>query len=233
MLMKSFMDVEKQPVIPHLIEEVPNFKAFVDGFLYTSTDALEGHTNAQQFKFYKDGNGWPMMQYKLFCTDSKWLPRENGGIRLWQETADGRPKVPSGSPVPLVPHKMRNFDEIAKGLGGFVNLWDTMANEDISGEFRRQNEPLSYYWRAVTSAMDAGISVLQTLQNGFWPSSRFAPTIEDEYMDDGTVRKEYAEDAPFVGRRRDRPPPSFHVGRDVYAGYFLAVRSTDGDLRPF
>jgi hypothetical protein len=56
MLMKSFMDAEKQPVIPHLIEEVPNFKAFVDGFLCTGIDALEGHTNAQQFKFYKDGN---------------------------------------------------------------------------------------------------------------------------------------------------------------------------------
>jgi hypothetical protein len=54
--MKSFMDAEKQPVIPHLIEEVPNFKAFVDGFLCTGIDALEGHTNAQQFKFYKDGN---------------------------------------------------------------------------------------------------------------------------------------------------------------------------------
>jgi hypothetical protein len=52
-------------------------------------------------------------------------------------------------------------------------------------------------------------------------------------MDDGTVREEYAEDAPFVGRRRDRPPPSFRVGRDVYAGYFLAVQSADGDLRPF
>jgi hypothetical protein len=83
MLMKSLVDAEKQLVIPHLIEEVPNFKAFVDGFLYTGNDALEGHTNAQQFKFYKDGNGWPMMQYKLFCTDSEWLPRENGGIRLW------------------------------------------------------------------------------------------------------------------------------------------------------
>jgi hypothetical protein len=154
-----------------------------------------------------------MMQYKLFCTDSEWLPRENGGIRLWQETVDSRPKVPSGSPVSLVPHKMRNFDEVAKGLGGFVNLWDTMANEDISSEFRRQNEPLSYYWRAVMSAMDAAISVLQTLQNGFWPSSRFVPTVEDEYMDDGIVRKEYAEDAPFVGRRRDCPPPSFPVGR--------------------
>jgi hypothetical protein len=99
MLMKLFMDTEKQPLIPHLIEEVPNFKAFVDGFLCIGTDALEGHTNAQQFKFYKDGNGWPMIQYKLFCTDSEWLPRENGGIRLWQETVDGRPKKPSGSPI--------------------------------------------------------------------------------------------------------------------------------------
>jgi hypothetical protein len=52
-------------------------------------------------------------------------------------------------------------------------------------------------------------------------------------MDDGTVRKEYAKDAPFVGRRCDRPPPSFCVGHDVYAGYFLAVQWTDGDLRPF
>jgi hypothetical protein len=167
MLMKSFMDAEKQPVIPHLIEEVPNFKAFVDGFLYTGNDALEGHTNAQQFKFYKDGNGWPMMQYKLFCTDSEWLLRENGGIQLWQETVDGCPKVPSGSPVSLVPHRMRNFDEVAKGLGGFVNLWDTMANEDIFGEFKRQNEPLSYYWRAVTSTIHAAILAPQTLQNGF------------------------------------------------------------------
>jgi hypothetical protein len=52
-------------------------------------------------------------------------------------------------------------------------------------------------------------------------------------MDDGTVREEYAEDAPFVGRRCDRPLPSFRVGHDVYAGYFLTVRSVDGDLHPF
>jgi hypothetical protein len=58
---------------------------------------------------------------------------------------------------------MGNFDEVAMDLSEFVNLWNTMANEDISGEFRRQNEPLSYYWRAVTSAMDAAMSVPQTL----------------------------------------------------------------------
>ena len=141
--------------------------------------------------------------------------------------------MPSSFPVPLVPHRMRNLDEVAKDLGGFVNLWDTMANEDISSEFKRQNEPLSYYWRVVTSVIDAAILVPQTLQKGLWPSSRFVPTVEDEYMDDGRVRKEYAEDALFVGYRHDCPPPSFRVGRDVYARYFLAVQSINGDLRPF
>jgi hypothetical protein len=75
-----------------------------------------------------------------------------------------------------------------------------MANEDISSEFRRRNEPLSYYWRAVRSTMASDISVLETLRGGFWPSFRFGLDVEDEFMDDGTVREEYAKDAPFVGR---------------------------------
>ena len=33
LLMKSFMDCETEPVIPHLIEEVPDFKSFVEGYL--------------------------------------------------------------------------------------------------------------------------------------------------------------------------------------------------------
>ena len=52
LLMKSFMDTKSQPVIPHLIEEVPDFKKFVEGYLCTWRDALARHTNAQQFKFY-------------------------------------------------------------------------------------------------------------------------------------------------------------------------------------
>ena len=46
LLMKSFMDTESCPVIPHLIEEVPDFKKFVEGYLCTGRDALAGHTNA-------------------------------------------------------------------------------------------------------------------------------------------------------------------------------------------
>ena len=47
LFMKSFMDAKKHPVIPHLIEEVPNFKAFVEGYLYSGNDALKGHTNTR------------------------------------------------------------------------------------------------------------------------------------------------------------------------------------------
>jgi hypothetical protein len=38
--LKSFMDAETEPVIHHLIEEVPNFKAFIDGYLCSGNDAL-------------------------------------------------------------------------------------------------------------------------------------------------------------------------------------------------
>jgi hypothetical protein len=52
-------------------------------------------------------------------------------------------------------------------------------------------------------------------------------------MDDGTTCEEYVEDASLVGCRHDRPGPSFCMGRNVFAGYFLAVRLADGDLHPF
>ena len=82
LLIKSFMDMESWPVIPHLIEEVPDFKKFVEGYLCTRGNALAGHTNAQQFKVYLNGNGWLLMQYKLLCTNNEWLPKEGGGIQL-------------------------------------------------------------------------------------------------------------------------------------------------------
>jgi hypothetical protein len=44
-------------------------------------------------------------------------------------------------------------------------------------------------------------------------------------MDDGTVYKEYTEDASFVRDSRDHPPPSFRVGCDLVARYFLTLYS--------
>ena len=36
-----------------------------------------------------------------------------------------------------------------------------------------------------------------------------------------------------MGRRGDYPPPLFCVGRDVFVGYFFAMRCANGDLCPF
>ena len=222
-LMKSFMDCETQPVIPHLIEEVPNFKGFVEGYLHTSDDSLQGHSQTQQFKFYKDANGWPLMQYKILCTDSDWLPKEGGGIRLWNKTSDGRPGVPRKSSAPLASHLMHCFDEVCKGLDGYIAFWGAMANQGLSGKFQRKNESVMKYWEGVRGALQDSLCRQETLRDGFWPNSMISNEEEDQYLDDGRVRKEFAEDAPFVGRRCDRLQPSFHVGRDVFAGYFIVV----------
>ena len=231
-LMKSFMDCETQPVIPHVIEEVPDFKHFVEGYLHTGDDSLQGHSQAQQFKFYKDSNGWSLMQYKILCTDLEWL-QKGGGICLSKETIEGTPKVPRDKPAPLAPQQMRCFDEVCKGLDGYTALWGVMANQDLSGDYRRKNAPVKKYWEGVRSALNAPFVAQETLRDGFWPQSQIVEGIEDQYLDDGQMREEFAKDAPFVGCRHDRPTPSFRIGRDVYVGYFVAVRPANGDLRPF
>ena len=232
-LMKSFMECESYPVIPHFIEEVPDFKSFVDGYMGSSGNFLEGHSGSQQFKFCMDSDGWPIMEYKNLCTDSEWLPEHGKGIRLWNETEDGRPKVPNGTPLPLKPHEMKNFGEIKKGINGFIGLWNRMANEDDSGEFWQKNDLIKEYWRGVRTALDAPLQVQETLQDGFWPASRVTYDEVDRRQRDGTLCEEEAEDRPFVGRRRDRPPPSFRVAHDVHEGSFVVVRPADGDPKPF
>ena len=51
--------------------------------------------------------------------------------------------MPCGDPMALKLEKMRGYDELYKGLGGFFNLWSAMANDGFFGEFRRKNELLS------------------------------------------------------------------------------------------
>ena len=208
LLMKSFMDTKSRPVIRHLIEEVPDFKKFVDGYLCCGRDALIRHTNAQEFKFYRNANGWPLMQYKLLCTNNKWLPKEGGGIWLWKQIEDGSPKVPLGDSKALKPEKMCRHDEVYKGLGGFLNLWSAMANDDFSGEFRRKNEPMSQYWRDVKAALNLPFPIEESLKKGFWPRSRFTPEV-DQFQEDGTLREEFAIDLLHVGHRGERPTKSF------------------------
>jgi hypothetical protein len=178
LLMKSFIDGESIPVIPHLIEEVPNFKDFIDSCICKKGEALEGHTTAQAFKFYRNPNSWPLMQYKRYYTDAEWLSKEGGGIQLWREDNERKPILPTREPNALAPQQMWNHSEIAKGIRGFINLWKTLSAEDIIGEYQRSHKHLIQYWKRVKLALTQDPIVSRTLRNGLWPKTRISPRAQ-------------------------------------------------------
>ena len=69
----------------------------------------------------------------------------------------------------------------------------------------------------------------ETLKDGFWPTTRVAPSFEDEFMETGNVCEEYDEDEHFVGQARDCLAKSFRVNWDLYEGYFVAIRTSEDD----
>lgn len=69
-LMESYMNIDSnaEKVIPHLIEEVRYFKAFVATYIANDGDEFIGHMKGQQFKF-SILDREPIMQYKILCMD--------------------------------------------------------------------------------------------------------------------------------------------------------------------
>ena len=47
---------------PHLIEEVADFKGFIEGSFNDGNNLLVGHTKPQQVKFYLDSTGCLVMK---------------------------------------------------------------------------------------------------------------------------------------------------------------------------
>lgn len=70
--MKSYMNLDIVLVIIHLIEEVPDLKAFIKPFILKGGDHLVGHTKAQQFCIYMCDDWISAMQFKVLCTSSNW-----------------------------------------------------------------------------------------------------------------------------------------------------------------
>ena len=230
-LMKSFMDVESIPTIPHLIEEVPDFKSFIDSAILDKDEALVGHTKPQQVKFYVDAAGCARMKYKLFCTDVEWLGEEGAGIKIWKEDAEGRSLWPRGEPLPVPQRRMRGVKDIEKGIAGYVKYWRDLCNVNVTGEYRRRYEHLVQYWHDVKEALHEPITP-NDFREGFWPTTHVEANVGDQIVEDGEEREEFGEDDPYVGPLNGRPQPSFRVGRDVQEGYFVAIRPADGETQP-
>ena len=80
------------------------------------------------------------------------------------------------------------------------------------------------YWKEVREALDEPMQERERLMEGSWLASRVEEEEADHMDGNGRVGEEYEEDAPFVGRKCDRPMPSFRVMQDTYRGYFVVVR---------
>jgi hypothetical protein len=50
-LMKTFMLSQDRPFIPQLIQEIPDFKSWVNGYLNDGSNILVGHINMHFFGF--------------------------------------------------------------------------------------------------------------------------------------------------------------------------------------
>ena len=75
-LMKAFMDSQKTTAfMPELVQEVADFKKFLNGYQYDGANKLIGLGEMHLFKFYVeekgDNMGWPVMHYKV---RSQFLP---------------------------------------------------------------------------------------------------------------------------------------------------------------
>jgi hypothetical protein len=64
------------------------------------------------------------------------------------------------------------------------------------------------------------------LKNGLWPKTHISPILKIDIWTMPNCRK--------IGvNRRDRPPPSFRVRRDVYVGYFVVLHPSDNNSHLF
>jgi hypothetical protein len=118
---------------------------------------------------------------------------------------------------------MKNLDEIVKDISKFIKYWEKLSDEDSTREFHRRYEHLCYYWRVVKDALFLSVELVALFWDGFWLIMRFASTLEDQFVEDGNVCKEYDEDDHFIGQRRDRPALSFRVSGNLFEGYFVVV----------
>ena len=102
--------------MPEFVQEIVDFKSFIQGYICDGVDRLVGLGEMHLFKFYIDEEWWPVMRFKELEVHAHWLPRDKPTIRLWKEDADGKPMIPCGLPNP-VPFRQLWGDEVPSSTG--------------------------------------------------------------------------------------------------------------------
>jgi hypothetical protein len=79
-LMKTFMFSQDCPFILQLIQEILDFKSWVNGYLNNGPKVFVSHTKMHLFKIFMDEVGWLVMQYKMFPTNALWSLKDGLAI---------------------------------------------------------------------------------------------------------------------------------------------------------
>jgi hypothetical protein len=231
LLMKSYMDMEKVLVIPHMIEELPDWRTFVSEHIPSGKEKLIGHTKAQQFKFYVRDDGWPVMQYKVLSTHGEWLPKD--GVKMWKSNIKGEPCIPSGDPFPAPPRGMAKLEEVLVGLQGFIDYWQSICDHDTTGAYMGSHMHILQYWIGVKEALETPLRNVYTaghaLWEGFWPRSRVEADAHP-FMQNGELREEHQPDDHYVGPANLRPAAAFRIADNVHEGHMLILRPQEQDI---
>jgi hypothetical protein len=229
LLMKSYMDLDEDPIILGLIEEVPDFKEFVKP--YITDDTLIGHTKGRQFQFYRGKNGNPLMQYKLRCTNEKWLPEE--GIQLWKVDSGGLVRIPIGVPKAVMSRPMKGHDDILKGLNGYIQYWIAEGQKDVTGLYKYQYAHCIEYWSRIWDALlNPEMEACDILFLGFWPQTQQSLEVRGMQAYGSISGEEFRGEEQYIGPRSQRPRCMFYVERDCHIGDFVLVRPAQDSPAP-
>jgi hypothetical protein len=76
------------------------------------------------------------------CTTPIWPSKENGCIHLWKEDNCGKHMLPIGQHMALPPRDIRNLDKIVKSISRFIDMWKSLARDDVVEEYQKTHHYL-------------------------------------------------------------------------------------------
>jgi hypothetical protein len=118
-MMDIFHNSYSRHPIPSLVEEVSDFKSFLQGYIPDKAEALCGHKNPLQFRFLMIDD-FPVMQYRMNPSCDDWKPTL--GIKMWKsDNLTSNPLLPQGEPKPVPIYSfLQDNDMVSKGIQDYV-----------------------------------------------------------------------------------------------------------------
>ena len=124
------------------MQEIPNFKRFIKGYICDGADALVGHKKPLQFRFLLE-------TYNAIYDESHnktWKPQE--GIQLSKKDPDCHPMLPKGDPLTLpLLERLKDQNTIMDGLKKYIVFWKrSIESKNVNPSFKSFIYPIITYW---------------------------------------------------------------------------------------